>query len=110
MSFVEKWRKTLYKSLENIKREMQCAENLESILSTQTSLLGICDMVNMMLESPNKDKHEMHIIEGKALVNSELVRMEINAKQYEELNDITCSRFTNDVIDRIMEATHEWRT
>jgi hypothetical protein len=88
---------------------MQCAENLEAIISKQTALLGICDMVNMMLKSPNKDKHELHIIEGKAFVNSELVRMEMNAKQYEELNDITCSRFTNEVIDRIMEATHEWR-
>ncbi len=109
MKFVEKWREILDKYLKNLKHEIQCAENIEGLFQLRTDVLGKCDMVRMLLESPNRDKHELHIINGKALVQQDIRYLERQIEQMKEVDDFTCSRFLNETLDMVMEATQEWR-
>lgn len=109
MKFVEKWREILDKYLKNLKHEIQCAENIEGLFQLRTDVLGKCDMVRMLLESPNRDKHELHIINGRALVEQDVRWLERQIEEYKSVDDFVTSRFLNETLDMVMEAKQEWR-
>ncbi len=109
MKFVEKWREILDKYLKNLKHEIQCAENIEGLFQLRTDVLGKCDMVRMLLESPNRDKHELHIINGRALVEQDVRWLEEQERKCKAIDDVVCGRFINETIDKVMEAKQEWR-
>lgn len=97
------------KYLKNQKDEIECAENIEGLFQLRTDVLGKCDMVRMLLESPNRDKHELHIINGRALVEQDIRWLEEQERKYKAVDDVVCGRFINETIDKVMEAKQVWR-
>jgi hypothetical protein len=88
--------------------KIDCEENIEGLFQQRTDVLGKCDIVRMLLESPNRDKHELHIINGRALVEQDIRWLERQIEQYKSIDDFMCSRFLNETLDKVIEAKQEW--
>ena len=89
--------------------KIDCEENIEGLFQQRTDVLGKCDIVRMLLESPNRDKHELHIINGKALVEKDIRWHERQKIKYEEIDDDLCGRFFSETIELVKKEKEKWK-
>ena len=82
----------------------------ERILNkTRLGLLEQCDILRMLLESPNREKHELDIIKFKASINASLREIEYNMKIWQEMNDNFAVNFIKETIELIKKEKEKWK-
>ena len=91
-----------------LNNKISVEENIEGLFQLRTDVLGKCDIVRMLLESPNRDNHELHIINGKALVEQDIRWHERQKIKYEEIDDFVTSSFLSETIELVKKEKEKW--
>ena len=81
---------------------------LDNLFEMRNSVLGICDKVRMLLESPNSNNYELQIIEEKAMIEEELRWLEREKIKCEEIDEIVIARFISETIELVKKEKEKW--
>ena len=103
-----------HKVYEKLADDVKNHGKYELLFESRSNLLAMCDLVNELQIRFNRDTSnidlDLRTIKLRVEINREIRYQEHILEGFIDRNDVVASRIVNETIDKVMEATQEWRT